>query len=84
MGFFDSSHGLRQGDRLSSFRFLFVMEDLSKMIEGLVECGLLYGFSAGNGRYGSIVVSHLLFTDNTLILWSKLWVDPIFKGFTLF
>lgn len=53
---------------VSPFLFLFVMEVLSKMIEGLVEGGSLNGFSMGNRGYdGSIDISHLLFVDDTLI-----------------
>ncbi|XP_041019121.1 uncharacterized protein LOC121261047 [Juglans microcarpa x Juglans regia] len=44
--------------------FLFVMEALSKMIEGMVDGGLLHGFSVGNG---DLNISHLLFVDATLI-----------------
>ncbi|KAF5467197.1 hypothetical protein F2P56_017049 [Juglans regia] len=64
VGFFNSFHGLRQGDMLSPLLFLFVMEALSKMIEGLVDGGLLHGFSMWNGN---LHISHLLFADDTLI-----------------
>ncbi|KAF5472696.1 hypothetical protein F2P56_009390 [Juglans regia] len=45
------------------------METLSRTILGLVEGGFLYGFSVGNGDYGSIDISHLLFANNTLIFY---------------
>ncbi|XP_041001677.1 uncharacterized protein LOC121247381 [Juglans microcarpa x Juglans regia] len=64
VGFFNSSCGLRQGDPLSPLLFLFVMEALSKMIQGLVDGGLLHGFSVGNDNLN---ISHLLFADDTLI-----------------
>jgi hypothetical protein len=65
-GFFSSSRGLRQGDSLSHFLFVIVMEALSKMITATVDRGLLSGFSAGS-RPPTVNISHLLFVDDTLI-----------------
>jgi len=65
-GFFSSSRGLRQGDPLSPFLFVFVMEALSRMISAAVRGGgLLDGF-----KIGDVYFSHLLFADNTLIFCS--------------
>ena len=38
---------MRQGDPLSPFLFVVVMEAFSKMMTALVERGLLFGFSVG-------------------------------------
>jgi len=43
-GFFSSSRGLMQGDPLSPFLFVIVMEVLSKMIIATVDRGFLCGF----------------------------------------
>ena len=65
--FFGSSRGLRQGDPLSPLLFVLVMEALGRMLDKAVHEGRMSGFSVGNleGRY--LVVSHLLFADDTLI-----------------
>lgn len=67
VGFFNSSHGLRQRDLFSPSLFLFIMETLSKMIKGLVEGGFLHGFSLGKSDYGSINIFYRLFANDTLI-----------------
>jgi hypothetical protein len=66
-GFFSSFRGMRQGDPLSPFLFVFVLEALSKMIYALVNGGLLSGFTVGPRSGGAINISHLLFVDDTLI-----------------
>lgn len=68
VGFFNSSRGLKQVDHLSPLIFIFVMEALNKMILALVSDGFLYGFSARNGEYSPIDISHFHFANNTLIL----------------
>jgi hypothetical protein len=65
--FFSSSRGLRQGDPLSPFLFVFVIEALGKMILALVDGGLLSGFMEGSRSDGAINISYLLFADGTLI-----------------
>jgi hypothetical protein len=71
-GFFRSSQGLRQGDPLSPLLFVLVMEAFSRMIYATVDSGLLLGFSVGSSTHDAMMVSHLLFADDTLIL-----CDPI-------
>jgi hypothetical protein len=66
ISFFSSSHGLRQGDPLSPFLFVIVMEALSKMIIATVDRGFLSSFSVGS-RPPAVNISHLLFADDTLI-----------------
>lgn len=75
VGFFNSSHGLRQRDLFSPLLFLFIMETLSKMIKVLVEGGFLHGFSLGKSAYGCLNIFHRL-------LWCKSQAYSISKGFT--
>jgi hypothetical protein len=71
-GFFRSSRGLRQGDPLSPLLFVLVMEAFSRMIYATVDSGRLSGFSVGPSTQDAMMVSHLLFADDTLI-----FCDPI-------
>ncbi|GKF15214.1 RNA-directed DNA polymerase, eukaryota, reverse transcriptase zinc-binding domain protein, partial [Tanacetum coccineum] len=65
---FSLHRGLRQGDPLSPFLFILVMEGLSVAIKDAIYVGLLHG-----ARIGSLQISHLLFADDVLILgkWSS-------------
>lgn len=65
--FLNSTRGLRQGDLLSSFPFVLVMDAMSRMIEAAVEESLLSGFGVGNESRSRLKVSHLLFANVTLI-----------------
>jgi hypothetical protein len=66
-GFFGSSHGVRQGDPLSPFLFVLVMEAFSKMLGAFTSKGLISGFSVGSSEQDRVIVSHLLFADDTLV-----------------
>ena len=67
MGFFQSSRGLRQGDPLSPYLFMAMMEALSCFIKRAVREGILSPCQVrGKGGEG-VKISHFLFTDNTLI-----------------
>jgi hypothetical protein len=66
-GFFGSSRGVRQGDPLSPFLFVLVMEAFSRMISAMYSRGLISGFSVGSREHDRVEVSHLLFADDTLI-----------------
>ncbi|KAF5442567.1 hypothetical protein F2P56_035211 [Juglans regia] len=66
-GFFSSSHNLRQGDPLSSFLFVISIEALSKMISAMVAHGFMARFSIGDPNRGIITLSHLHFTNDTLL-----------------
>ena len=70
-GFFASSRGLRQGNPLSPLLFVIVMEALSRMMDKASGAGCISGFSVGNASPQPLVISHLLFADNTLIFCDK-------------
>uniref|UniRef100_A0A7C9AA13 Reverse transcriptase domain-containing protein n=1 Tax=Opuntia streptacantha TaxID=393608 RepID=A0A7C9AA13_OPUST len=65
-GFFSSSRGLRQGDPLSPLLFILVMEALSKLALKAVEEGFLEGVKISNSHSEGVLISHLLFADDTL------------------
>jgi hypothetical protein len=66
-GYFGSSRGVRQGDPLSPFLFDLVIEAFSRMIGAFTSRGLILGFSMGSNDMTRVVVSHLLFADDTLV-----------------
>ncbi|XP_021991435.1 uncharacterized protein LOC110888201 [Helianthus annuus] len=67
---FKCHKGMRQGDPISPFLFFIVMEALSCMISKACSLGIVKGVSLPNS---GPVVSHLLSTDDAIILgeWSK-------------
>ncbi|XP_024636621.2 uncharacterized protein [Medicago truncatula] len=70
---FPLKRGLRQGDPLSPFLFLLAAEGLNIVMKSLVEAQLFSGYSIGAAN--PIVVSHLQFADDTLLLGSKSWAN---------
>ena len=88
-GFFRSSKGLRQGDPLSPYLFLFAMEVLSQLLSCARNEGFIFGFRVGGRGREGLFVSHLLFADDTLIFcdanvdqlqylsWTFMWFESI-------
>ena len=66
-GFFGSSRGLRQGDPLSPFLFLLIMEVLSRILRKTKECGLIHDFHVGLMNSIGVRISHLLFAGDTIL-----------------
>ena len=58
---------MRQGDPLSPLLFFLVMEAPGRMLDKAVHEGCMLGFRVGNLKGRSLVVSYLLFADDTLI-----------------
>ena len=65
--FFSSSKGLRQGDLLSPYLFILVMEILSCLISRAKDGGFTEGFRVKERNDARVKVSHLFFADDTLI-----------------
>uniref|UniRef100_A0A2N9HBE7 Reverse transcriptase domain-containing protein n=1 Tax=Fagus sylvatica TaxID=28930 RepID=A0A2N9HBE7_FAGSY len=66
-GFFASSRGLRQGDPLSPLLFDVLMESLSRLMVHAANGGYISGFLVGVPGGNSLMLSHLLFADDTLL-----------------
>ena len=65
--FFGSSRGLCQGDPLSPLLFVIVMEALSQLLDRAVLAGHILGFTVDPRSHTPLMVSHLLFANDTLI-----------------
>ena len=63
---FSSLRGLTQGDPLQPLWFILVMEKLSKLVNNAVKEGLLDAFHNSNPRSDGLLISYLLFADDTL------------------
>ena len=58
---------MRQGDPLSPFLFVIVMEAFSRMAKASVEHSRFSGFAVGARGSDQVHISHLLFADGTLV-----------------
>jgi len=63
---FPLERGLHQGDPLSPFLFLLAAEGLNIMMVEMVTANMFTGYAVGYTK--SMVVSHLQFADDTLLL----------------
>jgi len=70
---FPLKRGLRQGGPLSPFLFLLAAEGLNVLMKALVEANVFTGYNVGGAN--SVVVSHLQFADDTLLLGNKSWAN---------
>lgn len=81
-GFFPGKKGLRQGDLLLSYLFLFVMEALSSLLVKAADSGRI----RPHPKCSSPKVTHLLFADDLLIFsngsrWSLTGICSVMKKF---
>ena len=65
--FFQSFRGLRQGDPLSPYLFVLVMEAFSSLLRNAVAGGFVSACKARSKGGEGVNVSHLLFSDDTLV-----------------
>uniref|UniRef100_A0A5B7BH79 Reverse transcriptase domain-containing protein n=1 Tax=Davidia involucrata TaxID=16924 RepID=A0A5B7BH79_DAVIN len=67
VGFFSSSRELRQGNPLSPYLFIIVMEALIGLMNRAVERGMMQGFWIGEDKGSTLKISHQLNADNTVV-----------------
>jgi exonuclease III len=70
---FNLERGLRQGDPLSPFLFLLAAEGFNVLMESFLLHNIFTGYKVGASD--PVVVSHLQFADDTLILGEKSWAN---------
>nr|GFB76719.1 putative RNA-directed DNA polymerase, eukaryota, reverse transcriptase zinc-binding domain protein [Tanacetum cinerariifolium] len=80
---FSIKRGLRQGDLLSPFLFILVMEGLHCSMSNAVNSGLIRGIKLGSS---GIVLSHLFYTDDVIITtdWNPHDIDNIIRVLNVF
>ena len=88
-GFFRSSRSLRQGDPLSPYLFMIGIEALSYLIGRAIEGGFLSSCSIYGRNGEGMVISHLLYADDTILFcganqdqmiylsWLLMWFEAI-------
>ncbi|GJS68686.1 RNA-directed DNA polymerase, eukaryota, reverse transcriptase zinc-binding domain protein [Tanacetum coccineum] len=74
---FQFHRGLKQGDPLSPFLFILIMESLHISVQRVVDVGLFRGISIGP----SLHLSHLFYADDAVFLghWSNSNIDTIVR-----
>ena len=70
---FSLGRGLRQGDPLSPFLFLLAAEGFNVLMKSMSVNNLFRGYQVGS--HEPVVMSHLQFADDTLILGEKSWAN---------
>ena len=67
--FFSSSRDLKQCDLGSPLLFILVMETLNRLVINAGEEAFLNGFHINNPHSEGLLISHLLFADDTLVFY---------------
>lgn len=68
LGFFKSTRGIRQGDPLSPYLFVSVMEILGNMLKRAELMGWLRGLNIRRRGDVSCDITHILYADDTLMI----------------
>ncbi|GJU40049.1 RNA-directed DNA polymerase, eukaryota [Tanacetum coccineum] len=74
---FQFHRGLKQGDPLSPFLFILIMESLHISVQRVVDAGMFRGISLGS----SLQLSHLFYADDAVFMgqWSSSYIDTIIQ-----
>ncbi|PWA52848.1 reverse transcriptase domain, Reverse transcriptase zinc-binding domain protein [Artemisia annua] len=80
---FPIKRGLRQGDPLSPFLFIIVMEGLHIALQNAVGSGLIRGSKVGDS---GLIISHLFYADDVVITseWNSQDMDNIIRVLHVF
>nr|GEW76379.1 RNA-directed DNA polymerase, eukaryota [Tanacetum cinerariifolium] len=79
---FQFHKGLKQGDPLSPFLFIFVMESLRVSFQRVMDAGLFNGIKLDS----SLQISHLFYADDAIFMgqWSQCNIDTIIRVLDVF
>ena len=67
---FEFGKGLKQGDSLSSFLFILIMESLHLSFQRVVDAGMFQGINIGEGK---VKISHMFYADDAVLVGQ--WCD---------